>query len=867
MFEAAFYASVVPMTISRLADGRLVAINDACCRMLGFERSEIIGKTAEEVGHLLNPDQVEGLIHTLEHGTVISGLEVPFRRRNGELGFASVSASAIDIDGEPGVLSVVLDVTGTHSAEAALRSSEARFAAVFNAAGVMIVVSNLRTGQVVDVNRAFLEQSGYTREEVIGRDAYEIGVFADPADGARIDAALREQGQVRDLEISVANPDGRLGHALLSADIVEIEGEPHLITAAVDTTSRREAAEALRASEERYRNVVEQTADGVLLLDDEGRILDANAALAAYAGRSVEEMRGNLWTDYIEPQNLEEIPFQRPEFEAGNVSVFERRIRRPDGSVAEIEVHARRLEDGRMLGTAREVGARKAAERERARLIQAIEQSADSVAITDLAGTIVYANPTLARAMGAPRERLIGQQYRFLRDEALAEGLYDDVLGAIHRDGRWNGELPRRGIDGSVAREAVTVSAVRDGSGAIVNFVVVRRDITRERDLEERLQQAEKLEAVGRLAGGVAHDFNNLLTAISGFAELAMADATPGSEMAEYLSEIQRSTERATTLTRQLLAFGRRARLEPMVLDLNRVVADVAPMLRRIIGEDVRLDLETDPGVRCVQADRGQLEQVIVNLAANARDAMPGGGRLTISTQNVEVDSAYAASHTGGQTGDFVRLSIADTGVGMDSETVEHIFEPFFTTKGPGGNVGLGLATVFGIVRQSGGHIRVDSQPGRGSTFVIDLPAVEGPNEAAVEIVAAPAPEAVPAGAETILVVEDEPAVLSFAARLLDRHGYTVLHASNGEEAIDRARTHDGRIDLLFSDLVMPGLTGQQTAAAIRAMRPDIGLLFASGYSDDMNAGDRTPAGIRFLAKPYTAEGLLRAVRDALAGP
>jgi nitrogen-specific signal transduction histidine kinase/ActR/RegA family two-component response regulator len=408
------------------------------------------------------------------------------------------------------------------------------------------------------------------------------------------------------------------------------------------------------------------------------------------------------------------------------------------------------------------------------------------------------------------------------------------------------------------------VSAVRDSSGAVVNYVAVQRNVTHERDLEDQLRQAQKMEAVGRLAGGVAHDFNNLLTAINGFAELASAEALPGTDVASYLDEIRQAAERATALTRQLLAFGRRAVLQPQSLDLNQVIAEIAPMLRRIIGDDVRLNVMGDPLLRRTQADRNQLEQVIVNLAANARDAMPGGGKLTICTENATLDESYAAEHPEVKPGAYVRMCISDTGVGMDAAIAEHIFEPFFTTKNPGSGTGLGLATVFGIVRQSDGHVSVDSTPGSGSTFCIDLPAAEeSPEEAS------PAPDwrAVESGRETVLVVEDEPAVLAFAAQLLERSGYTVLRAENGDRAVELAHQHPGRIDLLFSDLVMPGLTGNETASAVKATRPEIRLLFASGYSEEMNASrGALAAGYPFVAKPYGMDTLLRAVREALTG-
>jgi signal transduction histidine kinase/CheY-like chemotaxis protein len=435
------------------------------------------------------------------------------------------------------------------------------------------------------------------------------------------------------------------------------------------------------------------------------------------------------------------------------------------------------------------------------------------------------------------------------------------VLETVIRDGTWSNEVVSHRADGSEIIELVTVSAVHDSAGRLANFVVVQRDVTREHDLEEQLRQAQKMEAVGRLAGGIAHDFNNLLTAISGFTELAMTHATAGSELAEYLVEVRHSADRASRLTRQLLAFGRRAVLSPAVLDLNRVATEIAPMLRRIIGENIELAVVTDGGLRPVRADRGQLEQVIVNLAANARDAMPNGGRITISTSNVTLEPAQAVMYPGVPPGEYVRLSMADTGIGIDPEMRDLIWDPFFTTKGPGSGVGLGLATVFGIVRQSGGHLHLESEVGQGSLFMVDLPAVAEEADEAGAALPLPSPAR---GRETILVVEDEPAVLGFASQLLERSGYSVLRAHNGREAVETARRHSGQIDLLFSDMVMPGLTGHETATEIRAARPEIKLLFSSGYSEEMNMRLSAEARFPFVPKPYSADDLLHAVRAAI---
>jgi CheY-like chemotaxis protein len=363
---------------------------------------------------------------------------------------------------------------------------------------------------------------------------------------------------------------------------------------------------------------------------------------------------------------------------------------------------------------------------------------------------------------------------------------------------------------------------------------------------------------VGQLAGGVAHDFNNLLTAILGSTDLLLMDLPQEDPRREDLLAIRDAGERAATLTRQLLAFSRRQVLQPRVIGLNQVVAGMGKLLPRLIGEDIRLDLALAPDLASVSADPGQIEQVILNLAVNARDAMPDGGRLTIATANAVLDAVFAARNPIVQTGTYVRLSVTDTGQGMDEETLARVFEPFFTTKGPGKGTGLGLATVYGIVKQSGGYIFVRSQPGEGTTFDVYLPAVP---PSAEEPTSAPPPDQPGEGSETILLAEDDAAVRSLARRALEQYGYRVLEAANGREAVDLMRQHQNEIDLLLTDIVMPEMSGRRSAEHNLQTRPDIKVLFMSGY-----AGPDQPDGRAMVQKPFTPESLARRVREVLDG-
>lgn len=380
--------------------------------------------------------------------------------------------------------------------------------------------------------------------------------------------------------------------------------------------------------------------------------------------------------------------------------------------------------------------------------------------------------------------------------------------------------------------------------------------------LETQLLHSQKLEAVGRLAGGIAHDFNNLLTAIIGYSEMALRDAEDRGKLRNDVEEIRKAADRAASLTRQLLAFSRRQVLQPKVLDVNAVVRDVDKMLRRLIGEDVDLVTVLTEDIGRIKADPGQIEQVLMNLAVNAKDAMPKGGKLTIETANVELDEAYARAHTSVIPGPYVLVALSDTGHGMDAETQAKIFEPFFTTKEKGKGTGLGLSMVYGIVKQSGGNIWVYSEPGKGTTFKVYFPRVED----AVEVprIAAPAVSRLQ-GSEVVLLAEDEEAVRELARDILERNGYTVLAASEGAEALGIAQAHEGEIHLLLTDVVMPGMRGRDLFERLAPLRPGLNVLYMSGYTDNavVHQGILVP-GTHFLQKPFTPDALLRKVREVL---
>jgi len=419
--------------------------------------------------------------------------------------------------------------------------------------------------------------------------------------------------------------------------------------------------------------------------------------------------------------------------------------------------------------------------------------------------------------------------------------------------------------DESVRGIQTTFVPVSDGSGVVSRVDGISRDVTQQRRLEEQFRQAQKMEAVGQLAGGVAHDFNNLLTVITSYGDLLLSDLEATDPRRKDVEEIRKAALGAAGLTRQLLAFSRQQVLEPRVLELNAIVSSAEKMLQRLIGEDIGLVTVLAPDLGAVKADPGQLEQVIMNLAVNARDAMPEGGKLTLETANMELDATYTAEHTPVRPGAYVVLSVSDTGVGMDEQTKRRIFEPFFTTKEQGKGTGLGLATVYGIVKQSGGFIWVYSEVGHGTTFKVYFPRVDEPADVAQRAATLPASVR---GTETVLLAEDAAALRAVARRVLERGGYTVLEAPSGKTALDLAVEHDGRIHLLITDVIMPEMSGRQLAERLKEQRPELKVLFVSGYTDDsiIRHGILEP-GIAFLQKPFSPEVLARKVREVLDSP
>ena len=752
-----------------------------------------------------------------------------------------------------------------------LQRREQHFRALIENSSDLIVLLD-GDGLVTYESPAVEELAGYLPGERLGHSPFDL---IHPDDHPRASAALdrlRHDPEFHDLvEFRVRHRDGGVRHLEIRG--TNLLGHPavgSLVLNIRDVTERYRAEEALALQHVYFRQLFENSPAAVAIADAEQRVEDVNPAFERLFGYARSECLGRPLSELVVPPagETEDRELSRRVL-AGEAVAVETTRRRADGAhlLALLRSFPVRL-GSRQVGiftTFEDVTERRRAEaalrssEERYRKL--FEESRDPIYISTPEGRMLDINPAGVQLFGfAGRDELLASDVRDLYWDAAQR---DRFVADLRTHGFVNDlEVELRTRDGSKRRVLETATPVRDGDGELVAFRGTLHDVTERRELEEQLRQAQKMEAVGRLAGGVAHDFNNLLTAINGYSELLLRRFPAEDPARREAEEIHRSGRRAAELTRQLLALSRRQVLSPRTLDLNRALADMERLLRRVLGEDLDLGIALGASPAAVRCDPGQLEQVVLNLAVNARDAMPDGGRLEIATRNLLVDDAAARRHPGMQAGHYLEMRVTDTGVGMPADVLEHIFEPFFTTKERGKGTGLGLSTVYGIVRQSGGQVEATSRPGEGSTFRVLLPLADSlPEPDERRAVEAPPPP----GRETVLLVEDERAVRQLLASALRAAGYRVIEAADGEQARQLA-TDDGTIDLLLTDLVMPRLGGVDLATALVAEQPTLRVVFISGYADRLGSPSLAGPLARapFLQKPFPTGLLVRTVRAVL---
>lgn len=747
--------------------------------------------------------------------------------------------------------------------EAVLRESERNYREVFNATADAIFIHAAATGRILRVNQAMLRMYGYSAEqEVIDLNADDLSAndpaFSRAAAESRIRKALQEQQQM--FEWRAKRKNGELFWVEVALRSSRIGGQECVLAVVRDITERRRAEEATRENELRLRTMVQNAPAIIFILDRDGvfRLSEgqALAKLGLEAGEVVGKSALEMYRDT--PSVLESLRKAL----AGEPA---RAINELPGVIFDTVYSPIFDPDGKpagLIGIAIDITDRKRAEEAQMLLATAVEQAAEAIVITDAGGTISYVNPAFEKITGYARDEVIGQNARMLRSGKHDAAFYRHLWETIARGEVWTSRIFNKKKNGALYEEEMIISPVFDSAGKIVNYVAVKRDVTQEVALETQLRQAQKMEAIGQLAGGVAHDFNNILTVIQGSASLLLNPQLKPAEKSDCSHQIIRAAERAAGLIRQLLLFGRKQVMQPVNLDLNEVVGGMTRMLKRILGEDIALRSDFASSLPPVFGDAGMIEQVVLNLAINSRDAMPGGGRLAIATGAETLDERQAQLNPDASPGPHVWLAVSDTGCGIPPENLPRIFEPFFTTKDVGKGTGLGLATVYGIIRQHRGWITVDSEPGKGSTFRICLPAAAGARAGEKPPVLQ---LQLPRGTETVLLVEDDLPVRLLVGNLLQRCGYIVLQAESGAAALRIWWQHLEKIHLLLTDLVMPdGVTGRQLARQLQSEKPDLKVIYTSGYSAEAGEGPALIDGVNFLQKPYPSGKLAKTVRNCL---
>ena len=862
-------------------DYRITDVNNTFLITTGNSREQVIGKHCYEISHgNAEPCDRHGerclLGEVFETGKSRNCKHVHMRGDGSKVHVDILLSPLKDDSGSvTHVVEAIRDVSDLIQAYEALQESEEKYRLLVENANEAIFV--IQDGMLRFFNIKNIELIGYSKEELTSTPFIN---FVHPDDR---EATLRRHlKRIRGEELPgvnvfrVIDKAGNIKWAEVNAVLISWEGMPATLNFLNDITERKRAEDSLRESVEALRAFLNANPEVSFLMDAKGTVLVANESLFKRFGKSSEEIIGSCLYDLFpedvakqrkshfdevfrtgKPVHFEDVRMDR------NYETFVHPVFDKEGNVAEVAILGFDITERKKA----EEGLKQAEKKYR----NIFENAIEGIFQATPAGRYISTNPALASMYGfeSPEELIntitdIAHQVYVNPDDRSELFRLLQEKGVVH-----NFETQVYRKDRKVIWISLNVRYVCDSQGRFLYYEGFVEDITERRrteqerlNLEEQLRQSQKMEAIGRLAGGIAHDFNNLLTVIKGYSELSLMELKEGDPLRGNIEEIQKGSQRAADLTHHLLAFSRRQVMEMRVLDLNTLLRDMDKMLRRVIGEDIELVTHLSDDLGSVKIDPGQIEQVVMNLAVNARDAMPSGGKLTIETANVELDETYARSHLAVKPGPYVMLSMSDTGVGMTPKVRERVFEPFFTTKEKDKGTGLGLSTVYGIVKQSGGNIWVYSELGKGTTFKIYLPRVDEPLE---EIRKEVLKDELPSGNETVLVVEDAEEVRKLILKILERQGYRILEASNGDDALLLHERHGCRIDLILVDVVMPGMSGSELAKRLMSLYPKMKVLYMSGYTDNAIVHHGVlEKGVNYIQKPFTMDGLTRKVREVL---
>lgn len=864
-------------------DGRIVYANRAAVHILGYSTEELKEMSVLDIDPTHTRESWRARWEELK-ALGAHSFERMHLHSDGRLVPVALTVNFIVYDDGEYLIAFVNDITERHEILDALRASERRYRTMIDQSPLSTVVYR-PDGSIMDSNPAFcalwnisaevyeflashysvledeqLESLGITTELLLAFAGETVEIddhFYDPEKTEATRAAGLKSHWVRARAYPVKDDEGSVIQVVVIHEDVSLE----------------HAAEAiLRESEARLAMALYGARLG--LWDWKVKTGEAafNAQWAEMLGYQLDEIepRATSWSNLIHPGDLERVLRTVREHHEGKTEFYQSqfRMRAKSGvwhwvsSAGKVFERDPNGDPVRMIGVHADIDSQKRTEAERLRLEAAIEQAAEGVMITNQEGFIQYVNPAFVGLSGYGKEEAVGQTPRLLKSGKQDEKFYESLWGTIRAGEIWSGRLVNQRKDGKLYTVDCTISPMRDETGTICHYVAVEHDVTGTLALEGRYRQAQKMEAVGRLAGGVAHDFNNLLTPILGYSEDLLEELPGGDPRREAALEIQEAGMRARDLVRQLLAFGKKQPLKISPIDLNQVVLGFKKLLQRVLREDVRIETALHASGTTIRGDIRQIEQVIMNLAINAQDAMPEGGTLTVETADVVLDRDDTAGRQGVQPGRYVMLAVSDSGIGMDRQTRERIFEPFFTTKDEGGGTGLGLSMVYGIVEQHGGSIWTYSELGRGTQFKIYLPISS-------EEVAKKSDPAVrsdlPGGSETVLVAEDNPQVRKLTCAILTSLGYGVKTADSPEECLRIAALPETKIDLLLTDVVMPGMNGPELGKRLRTIQPKAAILFMSGYTDCVLSEHGVPGeNVQFIPKPFTRQALAAAIRKVL---